>query len=117
MPKKILVIEDDNDILDLIQYILEDEGYQVLPSNKLEPITAVINYQPDLILLDDRLSNGFGHKLCEKIKSDPLTMNIPVILVSATRNLEMVAKDCNADTFLTKPFDLHQLVDIVKEYA
>lgn len=117
MPKKILVIEDDNDILDLIQYILEDEGYQVLPSNKIEPITAVISYQPDLVLLDNRLADGFGHKLCENIKSHPATKAIPVILVSATRDLEMVAKDCNADTYLTKPFDLQQLINIVKEYA
>jgi len=117
MPKKILVIEDDNDILDLIQYILEDEGYHVLPSNKIEPITAVINYQPDLVLLDDRLAEGFGHKLCANIKAHPATRGIPVILVSATRDLEMIAKDCNADTFLAKPFDLYQLVNIVKEYA
>jgi DNA-binding response OmpR family regulator len=117
MPKKILVIEDDNDILDMMQYILEDEGYHVLPSSKAEPIATIIKNQPDLILLDDRLPEDSGHNLCARIKSHPETTAIPVILVSATNDLKRVAKECNADNYLTKPFDLHELVMLVKKYA
>jgi DNA-binding response OmpR family regulator len=117
MPKKILVIEDDDDILDMMQYILEDEGFEVIASNKVELLTSIIKSQPDLILLDDRLPEDSGHNLCANIKSHPETTTIPVILISATANLNQVAKDCNADTYLTKPFDLYELVKLVKNYV
>lgn len=117
MRKKIVVIEDDNDILDLIQYILEDEGYQVLKSNKPEHIDVIAEHQPSLVLLDDRLPGEYGHAICQRIKSNPHTQHIPVVLVSATRNLEKVAFDCRADDFLTKPFDLTDLLSLVKQYA
>ena len=117
MHKKIIVIEDDNDILVLLQYILEDEGYQVLPLLQSEPLSTIVEHQPSLILLDDRLPGEYGHILCSKIKADPKTTSIPVVLVSATRNLEKIALDCQADDYLPKPFDLKDLLKIVKAYA
>ena len=117
MPKKILVIEDDNDILDMMQYILEDEGFEVLASNKIELLTSIIKIQPDLILLDDRMPEDSGHNLCTNIKANPETAAIPVILISSTPNLSQVAKNCTADTYLTKPFDLYELVELVNSYV
>jgi DNA-binding response OmpR family regulator len=117
MHKKIIVIEDDTDILDLLQYILEDEGYQVLPSLQSESLSTIIEQKPCLVLLDDRLPGEYGHVLCSKIKADPQTTAIPVILVSATHNLEKLAKDCKADDYLPKPFDLKDLLKLVKAYA
>lgn len=117
MHKKIVVVEDDNDILDLMQYILEDEGYQVLAAGKVENVDAIMEHQPDLILLDDRMPGEFGNSICAKIKTNPDTQHIPVILVSATRNLERVAFECKANDFLPKPFDLDELLTLVKQYA
>jgi len=117
MQRKVLVIEDDNDILDLLQYILEDEGYRVWASKHSEHIDTIVEHQPDLVLLDDRLPGEYGHVICSRIKTDPRTKNIPVVLVSATRNLEKVAFDCKADDFLPKPFDLKDLVKVVKQYT
>lgn len=117
MPKKIVVIEDDNDILDLMQVILEDEGYQVLASEQVRNIDVIAEHQPALILLDDRLPGEYGHVICKRIKSNLRTKHIPVVLVSATRDLEKVAFDCKADDFLPKPFDLKDLLSLVKRYA
>jgi len=117
MSKKIVVIEDDDDILELMQYILEDEGYQVLASNKFERLDTIIQQQPDLVLLDDRMPGEYGHVICSRIKSNPRTKDIPVILVSATRDLSQIAHDCHADSFLPKPFDLNELLNLVKQYA
>lgn len=117
MSKKIIVIEDDRDILDMMQYILEDAGYQVLPSNEAEPIEAIIEQQPDLILLDERLAEIPGHELCRHIKTHPLTRWIPVVMVSAARDLDKIADHCLADSYLPKPFDLDALVGLVKTYA
>jgi DNA-binding response OmpR family regulator len=117
MEKKILVIEDDNDILDLFQYILEDEGYKVWASDHSEHIEVIAEHRPNLVLLDDRLPGEYGHVICSRIKADPRTKNIPVVLVSATRDLEKLAFDCKADDYLPKPFDLKDLVKLVKQYA
>jgi CheY-like chemotaxis protein len=117
MSKRIVVIEDDDDILELMQCILEDEGYQVLASNKFERLDAIAQQQPDLVLLDDRMPGEFGHVICSLMKSNPPTKHIPVILISATRDLDQIAHDCNADSFLPKPFDLNELLTLVKQYA
>jgi two-component system, OmpR family, phosphate regulon response regulator PhoB len=117
MHKKIIVIEDNNDILDLMQYILEDEGYLVLPLGQAEPLNTLKEQRPDLVLLDDRLPGEYGHVLCAKLKANPETQEIPVILVSAARNLEQIAYECKADDFLPKPFDLKDLIAMVKHYV
>jgi two-component system phosphate regulon response regulator PhoB len=117
MSKKIVVIEDDRDILDMMQCILEDEGYQVMPFSRAESIEEIIKQKPNLILLDDRLKDTSGHLLCKRIKTHPVTRSIPVIMVSAARGLNEMAERCLADTYLPKPFDLTELVDLVKTYT
>lgn len=117
MPKKIVVIEDDDDILELMRYILEDEGYHVLASNKFERLDSIAQHQPDLVLLDNRMPGEHGHVICSRIKSHLPTRHIPVILISAACDLDQIAQSCNADSFLTKPFDLNDLLSLVKQYA
>jgi two-component system, OmpR family, phosphate regulon response regulator PhoB len=117
MSKKIIVIEDDNDILDLMQYILEGEGYQVIASNYAGPLSDIIKHKPNLILLDDRLRDGSGRALCAEIKSRPDTTHIPVVLVSATTDLAKVAQESKANTYLTKPFNISDLISVVKKLA
>jgi DNA-binding response OmpR family regulator len=117
MSKKVVVIEDDRDILDLIRYILADEGYEVTGYRHLEPLEKVIAENPSVILLDDRLEDGYGNTLCTLLKSDEKAKNIPVILVSASRGLPQLAIKCHADAFLPKPFNLVDLVDLVKRYS
>jgi two-component system phosphate regulon response regulator PhoB len=114
MPKKIIVIEDNHDILDMIAYILEDEGYEVLPSVNSEPLKEVESHKPDLILLDDWLTDGYGHKLCADLKSNPAIAHIPVLLISSVVNLAELAQKSKADGFIAKPFDIHHLIDTVK---
>ena len=75
-----------------------------------------MDFSPQLILLDIRLSNGYGHLLCEDLKSNAKTSHIPVILVSGADNLEKIAVDYKADGFLAKPFDMEDLIQMVKNY-
>jgi DNA-binding response OmpR family regulator len=114
--KKILIIEDDHDILDMMKFILEDEGYQVVPLLQAESLKEIIDHHPHLILLDERLPTDPGHVLCASIKAHPMAQNIPVILISAVFNLEKVAGDCKADNFIKKPFDLQELISLVNSY-
>ena len=116
MNKRIVVIEDNKEILDLIEEILTDEGYRVVAFNHYESVDAIMDFSPELILLDVRLSDGYGHLLCEDLKSNPKTNKIPVILVSAADNLEKIAHEAGADSFLSKPFSVESLVKVVKHY-
>jgi len=118
MSSKIIVIEDDPDTLDIINYILSDEGYDVIAANNDEPLKHILAIQPALILLDNRLAlGGSGHDLCFQLKSDPATRHFPVILVSANFNLEKMAEDCLADGCLKKPFDVEELIALVKRFC
>ncbi|MDB5133801.1 MAG: phoB 4 [Mucilaginibacter sp.] len=116
MSKRILLLEDEEKILELIQEILEAEGYNVIAFKHYESVEDIIEFAPGLILLDIRLSDGYGHLLCEDLKSNPKTTHIPVILVSGADNLEKIAQDYKADNYLSKPFSVDELVKMVKQY-
>jgi DNA-binding response OmpR family regulator len=87
MPKTIIVIEDNADILDMMTIILKDEGYHVISAVDCSPLETVMSYQPDLILLDNRLLDTAGKDECRKLKEDAATAHIPVLLVSAHQDL------------------------------
>jgi len=116
MNNKIVLIDDDKDILDVVQFILTEEGYNVVSYDHLIQLEAIVAQQPSVILLDNRLGSGYGNTLCLAVKSNDSTKDIPVILVSASEGLELIAKQCRADAWLSKPFDLAAFVKLVKQY-
>ena len=113
--KKIIIIEDDVDTLDMMEFILRENGYAVIKANRLVSIKEFISITPNLAILDIMLPYGFGSDLCLEIKSNPKSKHIPVILYSANSNLKTLAKESLADAYLEKPFDLNNLLEIVKE--
>jgi CheY-like chemotaxis protein len=112
-----MIIEDDEDILDIMSYILGEEGYVVISGNSGKLLAEVHNHQPMLILLDNRLTEGSGHDFCRRFKDDPATRHFPVVLVSANQGLERMALESKADGYLKKPFDLSELVQLVKFWS
>ena len=117
MSKRIVVIEDNRDILDVVEYILADQGYEVTGYLDIEPLDKILANQPCLLLLDHKLASGSGSDVCLAVKSNPLTSHTSVILVSASSNIATIAEKCNADGFISKPFDLDDLVTMVKEHC
>ncbi|MDB5010617.1 MAG: histidine kinase [Mucilaginibacter sp.] len=115
--KRILIIEDEIETSNLLQEILRNEGYEVVTYADKNSIKGVIINRPDLVLLDNKLKDGFGHELCTEIKSNELTKYIPVILTSGYDDLEALAKQCGADAYIAKPFDLPLLIHTVKQYT
>jgi DNA-binding response OmpR family regulator len=115
--KLVVIIEDDRDILDLIDYILTDEGFTVRGYTHLERLEKIIDPQPSIILLDVRLADGSGDVLCKSIKNNPNTSQIPVVLISAHMALEEMAIACKADAYIAKPFNLTELVDTVNKFT
>lgn len=113
--KKIIIVEDDVDTLDIMEFVLRDNGYAVIKANRQVPIKEIIAITPNLAILDVMLPYGSGDDLCLEIKSNPKTKHIPVILYSASGNLKKIATDCFADTYIEKPFNLDGLLKIVNE--
>ena len=115
--KKLLIIEDDRDTLDVIGVILEYNEYDVIQSRKQLSVQEIVQINPSIIIVDYMLSDGLGSDLCLQIKTDPTTRNIPVILCSASYKIEQIALDSRADAFIAKPFDLDQFVHMVNKLA
>lgn len=116
-----MVIEDDKDIRDTIVYILEEEGYEVLSSGDSKILKNVTDHNPNLILMDNWLtewkSDANGQQLSKALKTNPSTRHIPVIIISAVSNIQQIAEEGLADSFLKKPFDMDVLIGMVKKYS
>lgn len=113
MKKKILVIDDDQDILDLTEFLLQEIGYDVVASLTANILDDVLQINPDLILLDNWLGDTSGQEQCKILKKKLTTRHIPVILFSASTDLEKNAKDCLADSYIDKPFNIDYLQEVI----
>jgi DNA-binding response OmpR family regulator len=112
--KKILLIEDDPDTSDIMRFLLQRLGFAVDFSYNLIPISDVLKIRPDLIILDHRLSNGFGGAFCESLKNTRSTQTIPILMLSASDDIEKIAKGCGANFHLAKPFDVSKFENAVQ---
>ena len=121
MAAKILVIEDDKDIRDSIVYILEQENFEVISSGDSGILKSVGTDKPDLILMDNWLtewkSDANGQELSRELKTNPATSHIPVIIISAVSNIRQIAEEGLADGYLKKPFDMEELISMVKGFV
>jgi len=114
--QRILAVDDDKDILEVLEFILEDSGYNVRTLSEGRNLLAEIkNYDPDLILLDVMLGGLDGRELCREIKTNAETRHIPVILFSAGHNIaRLIHQQFAPNAFLEKPFDISTLLDAVR---
>jgi phosphate regulon transcriptional regulator PhoB len=115
--EKIIVIEDEADILEVIQYNLTREGYQVLTSKDGEEGLAQVRQEaPDLVLLDLMLPGLDGIEVCKQLKQNPVTRSIPIIMVTAKGEESdiVLGLGVGADDYITKPFSPKELVARVK---
>ncbi|CAN5166886.1 hypothetical protein BH09PAT1_BH09PAT1_4410 [soil metagenome] len=117
MNKKILVVDDDRDILEPIELLLSLEGYMVQTTTKGEQIYGeVASFKPDLILLDVLMSGSDGRTICKNLKADSAVNAIPIIMMSAHPSAKSDSERCGADDFIAKPFDIPDLLAIIKKY-
>jgi DNA-binding response OmpR family regulator len=113
--KKILVVDDNTEIQELVAIILMAEVYEVdLLSIGDRVANSIRLFKPDLIILDIMMGELDGRVICKTLKSDPKTMAIPVILFSASHEIATAADVSKADDFIAKPFDIDVLASKVK---
>ncbi|MEP6616584.1 MAG: response regulator [Ginsengibacter sp.] len=112
--KKILVVDDEDDILNALKIILTRKMFSVETTANWKTIPQTIQtYKPDLILLDVSLSGADGRDICNELKGSKETMAIPVVLISAHYNLINNLKGCKPDAIITKPFDSSNLLNVI----
>lgn len=112
--RKILIAEDERDILDLIMFTLQFGGYDVVPtSNGEDALEMVHKEQPDLILLDVHMPRMSGYEVCKRIKAEDDTRNIPVVFLSAKgQEAEVLTGyEMGAVDYILKPFAPDQLLE------
>ena len=115
--KKIMIADDDPGIVDAIELLLEFEGYQVSTTIDGSTVLDMKMELPDLLLLDIWMSGEDGRDICKKLKQSELTKNIPVIMVSASKDIKESALAAGADDFLAKPFAMNELLGKIKMFT
>lgn len=116
MAKKILVVDDEPDLLDVVLTRLEVTGYEVFGgTDGRQALELARKIMPDLIILDIYLPEIKGDEVAKILKSDEKLKHIPIILISATTvSIALLAKESGADGYLTKTFEPEELIAMVK---
>lgn len=110
----VLIVDDEQAIRDLLQDILEDEGFTVLTASDGYAALAIARQTaPSLILTDLMMPRMDGRALCLQLRADPSTANIPIVIMSAARNVPASGLCAG---FIAKPFTLNDVVDQVYRY-
>ena len=119
MPKKILIVDDEIDILKVVTFRLKKAGYEVLTAvNGKEALDSIRDKRPDLILLDLRLPIMDGYEVCRQVKTDETLKNIPIIFLTASQaeKIKEKVKGFDAEDYLIKPFEPEDLLKKVKKF-
>lgn len=108
-----LIIENDQDIRHIVEFVLEDHGFETLSMKEPTDLSVIIPFAPNVILLDEFVNSKPGHRLCLKIKQIPALASIPVIILSTAHDIDLIAIECQANDHIAKPFDIDEVVDKV----
>ena len=114
--KKVLIIDDDRDTLDILGHIAKQSNVEGVLRSDVLPVTEIEQINPDLIFLDHLLTTKTGGELCLEIKKNEATKDTPVILLSAFNKIGQIANDSGADGCLEKPFDITEIQGVIEAY-
>ena len=115
--KKILVADDNPAILDALKIMLEENAYKVETTLNGASAQDMQKPLPDLLLLDIGMSGTNGGDICKLLKSKDETKHIPIIMISATKDIEKISQECGADDFIPKPFQMDYLLEMISKYT
>jgi two-component system alkaline phosphatase synthesis response regulator PhoP len=117
--KKILIVDDEVDLVETLRLPLEMEGYTVLvSSNGEDALNQARKEKPHLIILDIMLPKLDGYKVCRLLKFDERYKHIPILMLTAKTQEKdkILGAETGADEYITKPFDIDELIEKVKSY-
>ncbi|HWJ91455.1 MAG TPA: response regulator [Flavisolibacter sp.] len=115
--QKILLLDDNRDLLQIVQIILKGQGYETILASSIEEAALKIKiHKPVLILMDVCLSDQDGYRFCSQLKNDPDTGGIRVIMMSGEDCNQTMISFAHADDFMQKPFDYNDLIGRVQKH-
>ncbi len=118
MTKKILIVDDEPNIVISLEFLMKKEGFAVAVANDGdEALALVASFNPDLVLLDVMMPKKSGFEVCEALRADPQYAELKIVMLTAKGRDTEMAKGLaiGADAYVTKPFSTRELVDKVKE--
>ena len=118
MSKKVLIVDDEEDIVETIKFVLEAQGYDCLCAYDGESgLKKAKEKNPDLMVLDVMMPNINGFKISRLLKFDAKYKDIPIIMLTARSQKEdkIIGEETGADIYMTKPFEIEELVNNVKQ--
>ncbi|WP_295771665.1 response regulator [uncultured Mucilaginibacter sp.] len=114
MSNVILICDDDAGILNMLNVMLDYEGYDVVAVDDSSEIKGLIEQRlPDIIIIDLWMPTVSGYDAIKAIKANPDTSRIPIVAISASPDGRNIAMEAGANEFITKPFDIYDLIDVV----
>ena len=117
--KKILIVDDEQDIVESLKFVLEVSGFMCYTAfNGEDGLKLAKEIMPDLIILDVMMPKINGYKISRLLKYDAKYKDIPIIMVTARSQMEdkMIGEETGVNEYITKPFELDQIVKKVQEY-
>jgi|SRR5664279_1513967 len=110
MPGRVMIFDDDTDLLEVCSIVLKSKNYHVTGFNKCSDIVhEVKSFSPNVILMDNWIPDVGGVKATQQLKADPDLKSIPVIFFSANDRVEELATEAGAEFYLQKPFEIEEL--------
>jgi CheY-like chemotaxis protein len=114
---KILIIDDNESIVKVMRLLLEREGFQVNSADDDAVYSIAESWQPSVILMDVRLPKLDGVEACQRLKNNPMTTAIPIILLTADTTAAELQREGGADDLLMKPFHNADLLEKVRKHS
>ena len=114
--KRVMIADDDPGILDAVSILLEFEGYEVTAIPNGAELFTIQKELPDLLLLDIWMSGNDGRDICKHLKQQASTSKLPIVLISASKDIERSAMEAGADDFLAKPFEINDLLKKIEKF-
>ncbi|HTE01609.1 MAG TPA: response regulator [Mucilaginibacter sp.] len=112
--RKIIIFDDDEDILSICSYVLEEQGWEVYTFTDCNNIAEKVSViSPAVILMDNWIPDAGGIIATQTLKKTDVLKDIPVIYFSANSDIQLLANDAGAESYLAKPFDLHDLERVI----
>lgn len=110
-----MIADDDPGIVDSLSMMLEFEGYEVSSTLNGASLLEMDSNLPDLLLLDIWMSGVDGRDICKQLKQQPHTSRLPILMISASKDIQRSAIDAGADDFLAKPFEMDELLQKIQQ--
>lgn len=119
LTKTVLIADDEQDIVETLKFVLEADGINCLTAYDGEvALNLARDTSPDLIILDVMMPKINGYKICRLLKFDAKYKDIPILMVTARSQEEdkLIGEETGADEYMTKPFNINEVLDKVKTY-